>query len=124
MYQKRQFNSESKRCSPNNAGSDSLFAQLLQEAGESNDEGVPSPDADENASMSSDTPISMDSDGEKLAEEPQGNVRRNFNRATAELSNGRYVCNKCGEELVSNRNMNRHFAEESKCNVEPYLKQR
>ena len=110
MYQKRQFNSESKRCSPNNAGSDSLFAQLLQEAGESNDEGVPSPDADENASMSSDTPISMDSDGEKLAEEPQGNVRRNFNRATAELSNGRYVCNKCGEEIkYANRNLFKHF---------------
>ena len=70
MYQKRQFNSESKRCSPNNAGSDSLFAQLLQEAGESNDEGVPSPDADENASMSS--------DAEKLLEENKDVLRKQY----------------------------------------------
>ena len=50
MYQKRQLNSESQRCSRWNVSSESLFTRPLQEVDGGSGGGEPALDADENVS--------------------------------------------------------------------------
>ena len=102
---------------PQNDSSETLHSQLLQSADAGSEDSQEPVIAEQAVPEDSDTQEQVDSLGRR--------ANRAFFKKNAELKNGNYVCNKCGEELkCKGRDLRKHFHRSKSCNLAPWFMQK